>query len=318
MMSNRSSKGARLLAWAAAGLAATGLSGAVHAGEGGGSAYLQGTYGDFGAAVAQPKGVYILVDNFYYTARAKVPLLGQAITARLDQQLYASNVKLAWQTDATIFGGRYSATAVIPVIYDVNLRGSLSGIPVLRRGNVAGVGDIFLIPIQLNWKEGNHHITAAAGVVIPTGRYRPDAILNLSRNYWSIDPTVSYTYLDEEKGRDLSFTAGILFNFKNPDTQYKTGEEFHLDFNLGQYFSEHVGVGVTGYWYEQISSDSGKLPFYARNGFKGSGIGVGPSAFGSFDIGKQNIFVIGKMIFDVHNKQRLKGDIYMLSIGTKF
>ena len=54
--------------------------------------------------------------------------------------------------------------------------------------------------------------------------------------------------------------GGFTYNFKNPDTQYRSGIDFHFDWGASQFLSKQVFVGLVGYAYQQISDDSGQNP----------------------------------------------------------
>ena len=43
-------------------------------------------------------------------------------------------------------------------------------------------------------------------------------MLNLGRNYYSLDIPVTYTYFNPKSGIDISLTAGLMVNWRNPDT----------------------------------------------------------------------------------------------------
>jgi hypothetical protein len=106
---------------------------------------------------------------------------------------------------------------------------------------------------------GRPHLTFSPGISAPTGKYDADDLLNLGRNYWAFDLAGSYTWLHPTRGHEISLNAGFLFNNENPDTDYTTGTEFHLDWLIGQYFSESFGVGINGYYYQQITDDDGQI-----------------------------------------------------------
>jgi hypothetical protein len=40
---------------------------------------------------------------------------------------------------------------------------------------------------------------------------------------------------------------GYTVNFENPATQYRTGNEFHLDYFLGQHLPKGFALGLAGY-----------------------------------------------------------------------
>lgn len=66
----------------------------------------------------------------------------------------------------------------------------------------------------------------------------------------------AYTYLDMKTGHEFSATAGLTYNFMNPDTQYQNGVDFHLNRGASQFISKSVHIGSAGYQ-PQISPDSG-------------------------------------------------------------
>jgi hypothetical protein len=60
----------------------------------------------------------------------------------------------------------------------------------------------------------------------------------------------------------------------NPFLQYQNGIDFHLDWAASQFISKSVHVGVAGYFYQQLTGDSG--PGAVLGDFKGRAIGIGP------------------------------------------
>ena len=62
-----------------------------------------------------------------------------------------------------------------------------------------------------------------SGLIVPTGKHEADRLLNLGRNYYSLDIPVTYTYFNPKSGIDISLTAGLMVNWRNPDTDYRTG-----------------------------------------------------------------------------------------------
>jgi hypothetical protein len=61
------------------------------------------------------------------------------------------------------------------------------------------------------------------GSSFPPGKYEADRLLNLGCNYYSLDIPVTYTYFNPNSGIDISLTAGLMVNWRNPDTDYRTG-----------------------------------------------------------------------------------------------
>ena len=295
------------------------------AGEGGGSAYLQGTYGDFQAGVFGPSGFYFRNDLTYYDASLGARPQGGRVAAEIDQTVWLNGFKFAYLTDNKLFGARTGYAITIPLVYaDVGAEGSVPevGVDLFRSGSTSGFADIYLNPLLLNWTSGNNHFTFAPGINIPVGKYDVDNQINLGRNYWALDLAGSWTYFNPSSGFEISATAGVLINDRNPDTEYKTGTEFHLDWNVSQFFSETFGIGLTGYVYDQLSDDDGRLAGGLTaddfDGFRGSGWGLGPAVLKTASVGGTAVNFIAKAIFDIDSKKRVKGDLFMISASLKF
>lgn len=147
-------------------------------------------------------------------------------------------IHLVWVTDYRILGARYGAGIVLPTVINAHADGSVSAADraLFAKSDISGLGDAYLSPVLLNWKVGNNDLTFAPGIIAPTGRYREDRLLNTGRNYWAFDLAGSWTWLHPTGGHEVSISAGVLFNERNHDTDYRTGDEFHLDALVGQYF----------------------------------------------------------------------------------
>lgn len=293
---------------------------ATYAAEGGGSVFLQGTYGDFAAGAFGPPGLYLRNDLSLYDAGVGIRAAHGAIDAGIDQRIWLNMVKLNYISELTLFGGTYAAGIAIPIILDANVEGRLStdtGINVARSGDRSGFGDAYATPIALNWARGPHNLTASLGVNVPIGYFEKNKQINLGRNYWALDPTLAYSYLGPN-GWEVSATAGVLINFENNATSYRTGDEFHLDWLVAYHISQDFAFGVNGYWYEQIEKDKGRLPPGTSDGFRARGLGIGPAVMKSVSIGAHSFTLIGKWLHDVEEKNRMEGDLFMLSVATKF
>ncbi|WP_349644050.1 transporter [Bradyrhizobium sp. C9] len=106
----------------------------------------------------------------------------------------------------------------------------------------------------------------------------------LSFGFVAVDVGGAYTYLDPKSGREFSVLAGVTYNGKNNDLQYQNGIDFHVDWGLSQFVAKNVHVGVAGYYFQQITGDSGTG---AKLGdFKGRVAGIGPQVGFIFPVGE--------------------------------
>lgn len=301
--------------------------------ESGGSHYFPGAYNDFGMNLKLPPGLYFRDDLVYYGAKFSAgTTLGNFGVINLDEDLWTNLFKLAWVSDFKVLGANYSAVLVLPVIFDANLSGSVQFGPhrISNHGNRGGMGDLAVAPLSLTWKWGDVNVDLSQYIFMPTGYYDANNIINLGRNYWSFDTLLGMTWIDSTRGHEISFRAGFMSNTENDATQYQSGDEFHLDYMVAQHFSETFAIGVTGYYYTQLSDDRSPLlnklaQLRSRipglptvNGYRGEAAGIGPAVLYSPLLGGKRISFIGKWIHEFDVKNRFNGDIGMLSVALEF
>ncbi len=121
-----------------------------------------------------------------------------------------------------------------------------------------------------------------------------------------IDGGFGYTYFDPTKGHEFSFVTGLTYNFKNTDTDYRNGIDWHLDWGASQFLSKQVFVGAVGYFYNQLTNDSGAAPSFSA-GFKSRVIGAGPQIGYIFPVGGMQGFLGAKAYFEFDAKNRPDG-----------
>ena len=96
------------------------------AAEGGGSAYLQGTYNDFAMGIVGPPGFYVRNDTFYYDSSVGAHPLGGLVAGSVNQQVWVDTVKFSWVSPWKILGGTYNAAIALPIILDAHVSGGAS------------------------------------------------------------------------------------------------------------------------------------------------------------------------------------------------
>jgi hypothetical protein len=99
---------------------------------------------------------------------------------------------------------------------------------------------------------GVHNVMTYITGDIPVGAYEPQRLANLGIGHAAIDGGAGYTYFNPQTGHELSAVGGLTYNFKNPDTDYRNGVDFHLDMGASQFLSKQVMVGLVGYAYQQL------------------------------------------------------------------
>jgi hypothetical protein len=303
--------------------------GELLASEGGGSHYQPGSRGDFAMAVLGESGWYVRNEMTYIDTSIDSVTLGKELYSHADQKVAVDTLKLIYISDKGILGSRSAAIVSIPYVFDAKVNGALEGsIPVARSGNKGGMTDLSLTG-ALNWNSGNNHYTAGMSLYLPTGQYDAEEMINLGRNYTTINPFLAYTWLDPKSGRELSLGMGYLWNSENSETDYQSGSEIHVDLHLAQHFSAQFALGLDGYYYKQITGDEGpfldsknrlldSLGKRSLGSFKGEAYGVGPALKYTFTAYGEDINIILKWIRDIETTNRFKGDNLMLGVAFKF
>jgi len=290
------------------------LPGALVAAEGGGSSYLQGTYGDFGAAIA-PRS-YLRNDVILYRSDIGPRPISGGVDAGFNQSLYMDRLTLGGFGDSEFGGARFGIEVQIPYVFDLTVDQYPGGPPFDTFGSPRdhAFGDPVIKP-QIAWGSGPGYGKFSLGIVAPWGTHDDSTVVSVGRNYWSFDPAFTFTHLSES-GWDVSGTVGIMINLENhlPGPNYETGTEAHIDALIGKHFGDNFALGLAGYWYHQLDDDEGPIPPPLEIGYQGDGVGYGPVIM----FGNKNVSVIAKWLHDDYADNRLDGDLYMLSFVARF
>lgn len=149
-------------------------------------------------------------------------------------------------------------------------------------------GDLYPT-FKLKWNAGVHNYMVYAAGDIPMGDYNPNRLANVGIGHGAIDLGGGYTYFNPATGNEFSAVAGATYNFKNPDTQYQSGIDLHLDWGASHFLSKQVFVGLVGYAYQQITDDFGQPPILG--GFRSRVLGIGPQIGYIFPVGEMQAFL---------------------------
>ncbi len=206
---------------------------------------------------------------------------------------------------------------MVPLAYsDLNARLLTAAQTFSLEGDNSGMGDVIFMPASFYWNSGNWHFNTYESIYAPTGKYDKDETVSLGRNQWTFDTVLAITWFNPDTGTEVSIIPGFMVNTENQDTDYKTGNEFHVDVLFNQFISESVALGLHGYGYKQVTGDSGEG---ARLGdFKGESWGLG-LAISYIPPSLEEHFVLSaKYITDIAATNRLEGDYGILSLSWSF
>jgi hypothetical protein len=254
---------------------------------------------------------------FMQQGDANAAVLQGRVNLGLDFTMALDIVSATYTFDQDIFGGAYTIGMAVPFGY-ASLEATIAG----PTGSVSAerdsfnIGDIALIPFQLNWSYGDYSLKLAEIIYAPTGAYDVDEVVNIGLNHWGFDTVAAATYFNMKTGTEVSVAPGILVNTENKSTDYRSGTEFHLDFTVNQFLSETFSLGVRGYYYKQITGDSGSGA--TLGDFKGEAFGAGPGFIWIPEFGGGNLTILGKWMHDFSATNRFKSDYGTLTVAWTF
>jgi hypothetical protein len=274
--------------------------------EGGVSFWLPGLYGSLAAVPQAAPGWSLYTFNYYDNVSAGAAVaaarqvtiggstanvnlnLSAALHALVDIQWIQPNYAFA----TPVFGGQLTVSLGEFVGWQsANLAGTLSGtvlggpsgaISGSINSSVTGFSDMYP-SAALKWNNGvNNYMIYGTGD-IPVGAYDSTRLANLGIGHGAVDGGAGYTYFNPATGREFSAVAGLTYNLENPSTNYQNGVDFHLDWGASQFLSKQIFIGPVGYFYDQLSCDSGSGD---RVGcFESRVVGIGPQIGYLFPIG---------------------------------
>ncbi|OOG37140.1 hypothetical protein B0B52_18445 [Polaromonas sp. A23] len=267
---------------------------AAEAGEGGGSSYNGGVE-NFLVGAAPPPGFYVLeYGNVYRANKLKdnagndVPLPTFKVGAT------AAATRFVWSTPTTFAGGNLVLHAIVPLVdLEVKVPGASQ--------KKTGLGDITFGPGLAFHHSPNLHSVAAVDFVAPTGSYNRGDLANIGRNYWSLQPLYTMSYIDA-KGFNGDFKLTFNLNRRNTDTNYRSGAEAYLDYSAGWGLGNGWVLGVGGYAMQQLTND--KRAGVSLPGTKGEAFAIGPSV--KYDNGK-GWFITAKWQREMSVRNRPEG-----------
>lgn len=289
------------------------------AAEGAASHYLPGTAGDILIAQPPKPGLQAGAMLWYQVGNVNRAVLQGRVDLNLDLDFFLAIPSAAYTFEPKILGGTYTVGIAVPIGYG-NLDAQLAFPPPIgvvgTSDHEYGLSDIAITPLQLNWSAGSFSFKFAETIIAPTGKYDKDDLMNLGRNYWSFDTVGAVSWFNAKTGTGVDLAPGIMLNTENNDTDYKTGTEFHLDFTANQFLSEGFALGIRGYYYKQVTGDSGSGALLGD--FESDSFGMGPGIVWIPKLPGSNLTVLGKWIHDFSADNRFDSDYYILSAYWKF
>ena len=297
---------------------------AAYAGEGGISHLAPGTMATLADNLPTTPGSFVKPLYMHYSGDISAPIpTAIGLVGNVDVTSNTVAVAAGHTFATTVLGGaHYTAVVAVPYTW-VDISGdaaTVAGQPVRRVSNsVSGLGDVTIIPAMLAWKSGEWQFNALLPIYAPTGSYKEGRLGNTGLNYWTFDPTLGVGY-GNAKGLNALVYGGLAMNTENDATQYKSGNLLHFDGSLQQLLpvgAGFVALGVEGFYFKQVTCDSGAGATLGC--FKGKTAGLGPVLGYIHPFSKTESLVVElKWLAEMDTQKRLEGDYIWLKAVYKF
>ena len=311
----------RLASGLALGICGGFLLGQAHATEGGASLFIPGGHGP-GAGIVPPPGFYFANDFFAYSGEVsggRQIQIGGAVLADVKTEVRADFLTATWVTPLDILGGRVALGLSLPFGTPRVSAGVLIEAPRLGRTLAFSQRDATFVlgdPVVaglIGWDAGKFHWQVGTTMSIPAGGYQEGELSNLAFNRWIGDVYAALTWLDPELGLDISGAIGFEVNGENPDTDYRSGNAFHIDLSISKNLTKEFSVGLLAGYYDQVSSDSGAGNRIGP--FKGRVTAVGATVGYDFLVAGTPVSARVKVLREVDVENRAQGTIGLFSVG---
>ncbi len=301
----------------------------LQAEEGGSGHYMPGSMASFADGVPADPTFTARLNYINYdgdvAADIRIPISGMStLEARAKSNALA--LSLLWVPDWNL-GEKwsYAMSATIPwVSIEILAKGvsSIAGRSLSKNltDKVTALGDVVLMPLMFNYninKDLNANVRLA--IYTPTGSYEVGRLANTGKNFWTVEPTAALIYFGQKNGIEASLFFGVDFNTENKDTNYKSGAQAHIEGTLAQHFPLWGGIaggGISGFWYRQVSADSGAGATFGD--FEARANGIGPVLSYVSKVSGKDIIAELKWLHEFDTEKRLEGDTAFLKLAVKF
>ncbi|WP_134679064.1 SphA family protein [Paracoccus ravus] len=296
--------------------ALAGFGGQAWAVEGGAGMYILGSKTTMAGAVPPP-GTYTQQTFYYYSGEngGSIPQGGR-LEVGIDGEAFIGLSSVIWSGDGSAMGGRPFFGLTLPWGYkESNVDATLTAPNgAVLSANKSQDSFTFGDPVLsggLGWGQGPVMGSLTLMVNVPVGDYDQARSTNVAFNHWAYDLTGAVTWMNPDTGWQANLAAGVTFNDENDDTEYESGDEFHLEAAVGKTLANGVMLGLQGYYYKQISDDTGAGTF---GPFRGEVTALGPAVSWQGNWWETPVTLEARWFHEFDATNRLEGDAILFNM----
>ncbi|WP_170295037.1 SphA family protein [Paracoccus aestuariivivens] len=306
------------LKYVLSGIVLAAAAGQANAVENGAGMYILGSRTSMGGVVAPP-GTYTQQSYYLYSGSNGGEIVNSGkLQFGIEGRAAIGLTSVLWVPPSEpVLGGSPYFSLTLPYGYKKSdIEGTLTapGGTVLS-GSKSEDSFLFGDPVfgaGLGWGKGPFFGSLNMLINVPIGDYSTSRSTNVAFNHWAYDFTGAVTWMDADSGWQANFATGVTFNEENDATNYKSGDELHVEASVGKAINPNLTLSLQGYYYKQISGDSGSGAFLGD--FKGEATALGPAVAWNSDWNGTPVALEARWFHEFNVKNRLEGDAVLFNM----
>jgi hypothetical protein len=229
---------------------------------------------------------------------------------------FALACKLSHNWGAHVLGGELGSYIAIPTVYE---RVSVAG----DTHTKDDLSNINLVPVTVFNHKGIVHWYYELQVQSLGSGYQAGAPLNVGQHNMAFTPGAAITLTPRHDAENIMSRFDYVMNGVDHATHYHSGHEFFWQFDAQQQLVHHASLGLTGYFYQQMTNDTANgLPVVTLNadgsqcvGYKGRVLDLGPQV--TLPMGRHGALVM-KWDHDMLVQNKPRGNGLWFQFGVPF
>ncbi|XXF76272.1 transporter [Myxococcaceae bacterium GXIMD 01537] len=262
------------------------------------------------AGVQHASGLYLVDRLVYYSASRLRDRNGQVVAVpgfALDVVANAVGVSgtLQWRT-----GLYLTATIAAPLAHlSVNTDEPLANV------DRFGLGDVYVMPLQLGLRLSRFDVVASYGIYIPTGHFELHGSKGVSSGQWSNQFSLGgAVFFDSNRRGRASALVSYDLNFRKRNIDITRGDTVQIQGGAGVLLWKVLDIGVAGYALWQVRDDRGTALPDALQGARDRVFGFGPEL--NVQIPQLRTKVGARYEWDIGARARPQGGVLAVTVSV--
>ncbi|HTS77450.1 MAG TPA: transporter [Bryobacteraceae bacterium] len=223
--------------------------GIAFASDGGGSVYPAGVETVMPGMLPGPGATLFEEFTNFYQANELTGSNGKALLPGFHLRVGAVAPRVLHNWGVHLLGGTLVSAAAFPYVY-VHLDAPFGA------GSKAGFSNPDLGLAYIAYATGNVHWYYGMDLYTPGFSYTKDALVNIGQHNFADSAVGAFTWRPNRERTEVSSKLQYIFNYTNPATNYRSGNEFVWEFDGMRNVSKTVALGFNGFYDQQTTADT--------------------------------------------------------------